>query len=126
MSEECKCSRCGHAFVPSPFFDFYPTPTADDPNAGLCERCEMEKLLAGEQAVVVLNAEPVRISNEHSKAACKEGQGEAACSFLAMGAVGLVCLKCSSMEANIRNRLREDSMRSKGDNCSGPPDFLKK
>jgi len=126
MSNECKCSRCGHTFVPSLFFDFYPTPTADDPNAGICERCQMEELLSGEQAVVVLNTEPVRIPDGYGKTMCKEGQGEATCSFLAVGAVGLVCLKCSSMEANIRNRLREGSMGSKGDNCSGPPDFIKK
>jgi hypothetical protein len=71
--------------------------------------------------------DPVPVPNGHETSVCKKGQGELTCSFLGLssrdGHLVYECLKGSSLESAIRGRLREGSMKSKGDNCSGPPDF---
>jgi hypothetical protein len=65
--------------------------------------------------------EPTQLSEQQVKDLCKAGKGEATCSFLTMGGSGMCCSKGSVFEAVIRER--RPTMRAKGDNCSGPPDF---
>lgn len=126
MLEKCTCSKCGHTFVPSFVFDFYPEPTKDNPNAGICENCMLKEALSRS------DAEMVSVPREYETTVCKRGQGAITCCFLAVGPVGPVgevgyaCLKKSSLEANIRVKLRNGTMLAKGDNCSGPPDFNRK
>jgi hypothetical protein len=123
MSEKCTCSKCGRTFIPSFLFDFYPEPTKENPKAGLCEICFMSKIFSGQTAT---NVSPVSIPKGYQDAVCKKGKGKITCSFLGFGEGGFICLKGSSMETVIRGKLRDGSMRAKGDNCSGPPQFLKK
>lgn len=123
MSERCTCSQCGRTFIPSLSFDFYSEPTKENPKAGLCENCFMGKIFSGQTAT---NVSPVSIPSGYQDAVCKRGKGETTCGFLGFGGNGFLCLKGSSAETNIRANLRDGSMRAKGDNCSGPPDFLKK
>ncbi len=48
---------------------------------------------------------------------------ECACSFLIFGD-GFECAKGTFMEKLIEERRRAGTMNAKGDNCSGPPDFI--
>ncbi|OGM89724.1 hypothetical protein A2108_01245 [Candidatus Wolfebacteria bacterium GWA1_42_9] len=113
-NQTCTCSNCGYIFIPSFSFDFYPKPTEEDPSAGLCETCLMQGAFLGP---------PVPIPDGYEEAVCRQGEGEATCSFLARDANGPKCLKGSSMEPNIIGRRLQGSMNAKGDNCSGPPHF---
>lgn len=61
----------------------------------------------------------------HVEDVCKMGHGEKCCSYLGMGADGWVCLKESSLKANIDARVKANTMTAKGDNCVGF-DALKK
>lgn len=65
----------------------------------------------------------VNLRTEYARDVCGLGKGVFACSFLALGADGFVCLKCSELEDVIRKRRSENGMAALGDNCSGPPDF---
>lgn len=126
MSEEkFTCSKRGLNFIPSPIFDFYPEPTAENPDAGLCETCMITGVFAESAAPKI---DPVPVPKECVERVCKRGQGKATCSFLGFDAKtgNFSCLKGSSFEAPIRERLRNGSIRAKGDNCSGPPDFALK
>lgn len=49
---------------------------------------------------------------------CHFQQGELTCAFLAMSG-GLCCAKNTDIEGNIRERLAEGSMKTKGDYCDG-------
>lgn len=66
------------------------------------------------------------LPEEHIKLACLAGGIEISlpeqrCSFLILGVVGFECAKGSSVESLIRER--RPTMKARGDNCSGPPDF---
>lgn len=118
MSEKVTCSRCGYTYVPPFSFDFYQT--GDDPKMGLCERCLVSGAL-----VTRKKPDPVTVPDGYETKVCRMGNGRATCKFLGVtpGDRGSMyaCLKGSSLEDIILRR--PDTMRSKGDNCSGPPDF---
>jgi hypothetical protein len=46
------------------------------------------------------------------------------CAFLVLTNDGPACAKQSRLEPLIRKRMAEKTMRSTGENCSGPPDFI--
>ena len=62
-------------------------------------------------------------SSEHLESVCGYRKGEQTCAFLAAEEGGFCCAKGSVAEAAVNARLSAGSMRSKGDNCSGYPDF---
>lgn len=66
----------------------------------------------------------MQISIEHANSVCLIGKGERTCSFFSIGPDGLECLKGTSFAAVIRARQKMGTMNAKGDNCSGPPNFL--
>lgn len=66
---------------------------------------------------------PKALPKEKVDTLCLPGMGELTCSFLALGPNGLMCAKGTIIENRIVFRRNEGSMRAKGDNCSGPPDF---
>jgi hypothetical protein len=55
---------------------------------------------------------------------CRLGQGPETCRFLLIGPKGACCARGSAFEVVILERL--PTMSAKGDNCSGPPDFVPK
>ena len=64
-------------------------------------------------------------SDEHLQNVCKFTQGEATCRYLSItpGLPGRMerCSKGSNLQSSID--ARGNSMKAKGDNCSGIPDF---
>lgn len=114
--EKVTCRKCQLTFTSSPTFDFYPD--GGDRTTGLCENCMMGEAFAGPS-----KKEPVAIPEGYRDTVCKMGQGGATCSFLMFGGSQFECAKGSPFESNIRQRLKEGSIRAVGDNCSGPPDF---
>lgn len=113
LSEQVTCRKCHLSFVPSVLFDFYPD--GQDPKVGLCERCVVN------QALGVNDPTPLQPGQEVAR--CKFGQHKRTCSFLGVTGKGFQCLKGTAMETEIRKRREENSIKAKGDNCSGPPDF---
>jgi hypothetical protein len=65
---------------------------------------------------------PTILSKEQVKNICKDGQGSKTCAYLTIGDRQGDCSKGTAFEEAIR--VRRLSMRAKGDNCSGPPDFI--
>lgn len=64
------------------------------------------------------------VDNTRAETLCKFGKGAETCSFLSMTVVvGFTCEKGSGIEDIIRSRRAEGTMKAKGDNCSGPPNF---
>jgi hypothetical protein len=118
-NEQVTCMDCGKTFVPSFRFDFYQDDT--NPEVGRCERCMMAKEFA--QPVL---GEPSKLPLGYDENVCKKGRDELTCSFLGFAGTGFSCLKGSSFEFTILQKKAEGSMGSKGDNCSGPPDFTVK
>lgn len=111
------CSKCNRTYVPSFAFDFYPD--GNDPEKGLCERCMLAEAFAKETP----KDSPSPLPPGYLEAVCKLGQGEKACSFLMHDGSNPSCAKGSGFEIIIRQRRAEGSIRSRGDNCSGPPEF---
>jgi hypothetical protein len=111
-SEQCTCRKCNKTFIPSFAFDFYPD--GDDPKVGLCESCMMSQVLGSSKPA------PVSVSVAHMEKVCKPGKGAETCIFLLMGEVWK-CAKGSDFQAEILKR--RPTMKSQGDNCSGPPGF---
>lgn len=114
-TKEVECRTCHRQFVPSFEFDYY---GADENGKnGQCERCMMREAFGGEKP------EPVALpSGEHINLVCRRKTGSGPCRFLSSGAKGMVCAKGSTLEATIQQQV--EHMRSRGDNCSGPPDFI--
>jgi hypothetical protein len=54
---------------------------------------------------------------EQVREKCKLGQGELCCAYLAFGGDGFECLKGTSLELTIKQRLASGSMKAKGDYC---------
>lgn len=117
--QEFTCRNCHYTFVPSFLFDFYPD--SKNPKTGLCENCMMAEAFSTSRP----SRDPVPLPAGYKENVCKFGKGRVTCSFLGITTDGLHCLKNSSFESAIRQRRQENSMRAKGDNCSGPPDFQK-
>ncbi len=66
---------------------------------------------------------PTVISNDLKNETCAPEPGPKACSFLVMRAEGWQCAKGSLFEEMLRERRAAGTIRSMGDNCSGPPNF---
>ncbi|HXK38036.1 MAG TPA: hypothetical protein VJ579_03135 [Candidatus Paceibacterota bacterium] len=111
--KEKVCRACNHKFIPSFSFDFYQT--GSDPEVGVCERCMLRGITVSEN--------PVAVPYGHAESVCKVGKEVETCSFLCLGAGGHKCAKGTPLEPEIRRKLERGEMRSKGDNCSGAPDF---
>lgn len=69
-------------------------------------------------------SEPL-IPPEHVERVCRPGQGEKTCRFLASRELPkYFCVKSDpELWAFVNARAAEGHLGSKGDNCSGPPDF---
>jgi hypothetical protein len=114
--ETVTCHTCKKTWVPSMFDDFYSV--GNDPTVGQCERCMLSAAFGKN------TQEPQKPpSAEHLKTVCRHQKGPLTCAFLGVEPGGLVCLKNSMFEPEIRARLSEDSMVAKGDYCSGVPAF---
>ena len=61
----------------------------------------------------------------YEKRICKVGKGKEACSSIGRGENGFLCLKGGTIEANLKIKLHSDYEEAKGDNCSGPPFWLR-
>lgn len=116
-SELVTCRVCERIYTPSVQDDFYPDD--DDPTKGRCERCLFAEVLKPKPR------DPVLLPSGYEDRVCKKGQGAATCCFLGMGGhpTGMKCLKGSDFEPAIRENMTRGTMRAKGDNCSGPPEF---
>lgn len=108
-AEKVQCSGCKTAYVPDMFNDYYPN--AGDNGGGLCEACFIRKALAKPAAVLVPN-------KQHVHNVCRLFSEAETCRFFAVDSDGSKCLKGSDMESVLPK-----NMVSKGDNCSGPPEF---
>ena len=113
--DEVECRKCHARYVPSFSRDFYPD--GADPKVGVCERCMMTAAFAPR------TNEPHKLEDAVAETRCKRGQGPAACAFLTFGGDGFGCAKSSAFESAIRQKITEGTMKSKGDNCAGPPNF---
>ena len=60
-----------------------------------------------------------KITGEHLKTVCQMGKGMRTCAYLTMSGGGFECGKNTSVEAIIRQRLAEGTMKAQGDNCEG-------
>lgn len=63
------------------------------------------------------------IPDEHLMKVCKGVGGSSTCAFILMSA-HFTCTKGTELEALLRSRVTEGTIRARGDNCSGPPDFV--
>ncbi len=63
------------------------------------------------------------LKQKHVDTVCKPEDGET-CSFLATNCHGSVCIKGGRLEGHIRTRIEEGTVVDRGDNCSGPHDFI--
>jgi len=112
--EKVTCRKCGFGpYIPSASFDFYPD-EVDGPGTGLCENCCTDKN--------VQLSPPVELTVKQSKTLCKDGMGAKTCRFLLYDTGGFKCSKKSDCHSYIQSRA--ENMRAKGDNCSGPPNFV--
>ena len=110
-SERVTCRICHATYIPSFLRDFYPD--GDDPSVGRCESCLLSRALAPK--------DPVPIDKSQLESLCKLG-AEGTCSFLVFDRC-FACAKGSSLEAVIRERREAGTMRAKGDNCQGAPEY---
>ena len=112
---EVTCRKCKATYTPTFMRDFYPD--GADPAVGVCENCLMRQEFAP-------NDEPASISFERVKTLCLLGHGSKTCKFLMAGGRegGFTCHKGSQLGVKIQSL--GSSVDAKGDNCSGPPDFI--
>jgi len=109
------CRKCGFGpYTPSPGFDFYRD--SDDSDTGLCETCIIQEAMAES------SKEPVEVSEQRRKVLCMGDGKEGVCRFLVFGGK-FECAKGSKLESSIL--AKKDIMNAQGDNCSGPPCFLR-
>ena len=100
--------------MPDFSFDYYGSTNNRD---GQCENCMMR------EAFKKVDTQEVP-SKEHLKEVCKFTQGRLTCRYLCMhpGKETMEhCAKGSDLQSTID--ARGDTMKAKGDNCSGIPDF---
>lgn len=55
----------------------------------------------------------------HVDEVCKIGQGNECCRYLAADYRGLVCIKLTSLKAQVDRRVATETMVARGDNCDG-------
>jgi len=109
-----ECRTCHARYVPSFTHDYY---GGENGRGGLCESCMVREALTSEFP------DPVPIGDDRRlDQVCRAKQGSESCRYLVMNEEGLACSKGSNLQQTIDDQA--DSMRAKGDNCSGPPDFI--
>lgn len=59
------------------------------------------------------------LDEAHVMATCRPGAGAETCRYLAMGPKGWSCEKHSSLAQTLDDRVREETMTARGDNCEG-------
>lgn len=64
---------------------------------------------------------PLTYDDAHGR--CKMGRGTETCRYLGIGQT-YTCLKGSTFQTLIDERVANDQIGAKGDNCSGAPDFV--
>lgn len=112
---EVECRNCQARYVPNFTRDYY---GGKDGHGGLCESCMMREAFSKiPKRNPVLIVDDDRLNNS-----CLVHQGSKTCRYLAMGSEGMTCLKNSDMQSAIDQRA--SGMGSKGNNCSGPPEYL--
>jgi hypothetical protein len=109
------CRACKLTFTPSFAFDFYQT--GSDPEVGVCERCMMQG--------ITVSKDPVVLPAGYAENVCKSGHAAETCIFLCVGANGERCAKGTPLEGGLLKKLLAGDSLSKGNNCSGAPDFVK-
>ena len=60
-----------------------------------------------------------KISKTHLYNVCRYKQGENTCRYISLTPQGYVCVKNSPMKKMLDERVKEDKMKAKGDNCEG-------
>lgn len=111
------CQVCNRTYTPSPEDDFYTD--GNNPTIGRCEMCLIVEGFSAPE-----KPDPVPLpSEEHVLQVCKRGQGPLTCRYLIFGATEVACAKGTDIGVIIDQRSVEGTMKSKGDNCSGPPGF---
>jgi hypothetical protein len=58
------------------------------------------------------------------KDTCKIGQGHDCCRYLIMGSKGFECAKVTILKAHLDERVRQESIVARGDNCEGKEGIL--
>lgn len=113
---EVTCRVCGRTYSPSPMDDFYQD---DGATTGRCDGCFMRDVFSAQA-----KSQPATLpSEQHITSVCKRGQGSETCRYLSFGGQGFVCAKGTDIGTIIDRRSAEGTMKSKGNNCSGPPNF---
>ena len=59
------------------------------------------------------------IPKSHLNTICKYKQGQNTCRYIALTVKGFVCVKKTPMKKMLDDRVKEDKMKAKGDNCEG-------
>lgn len=116
--DEVECSKCGAIYVPDFKRDYY---GGENGRGGKCESCFMSELSVQQKPL----PNPVAVTDEKRlNDVCRLKKGRETCRYLAMHPdLGMACAKGSNLQSAIDQRV--SGMRAQGDNCSGPPDFLK-
>ena len=83
----------------------------------------IEQTRAEMPAKLLMQSPPVTITPEQVRTVCRNGKDQT-CSYLVWGGDGSECAKGSLMHNLIEVRRLTRSIRSMGDNCSGPPTFV--
>lgn len=64
------------------------------------------------------------ITKEHVVDVCKINKGEANCGFLAYDGSDCLCVKNTSYEDDVRNRIEKGFIQNKRDNCEGRKGYV--
>jgi len=64
------------------------------------------------------------LTKEHIVDVCKINKGEVNCGFLAHDETDCLCLKNTSYEEGVRNRIEKGFIQSKGVNCEGRKGYV--
>tara|TARA_Y100000310_G_C20701843_1_gene830707 strand:- start:9728 stop:10012 length:285 start_codon:yes stop_codon:yes gene_type:complete len=60
-----------------------------------------------------------KVPDAHRFQVCKFKKGEETCRYLSLSVKGYVCVKKTPMKQMLDNRVEEEKMSAKGDNCEG-------
>ena len=59
------------------------------------------------------------IPDDTLESLCKIGTGKTTCAFIGGGVNGFECMKGTSLESYIRQRVADETIGARGDNCQG-------
>jgi hypothetical protein len=71
----------------------------------------------------IFKDESRKIPQEKLAQLCLMNNGDKTCRYIMMGEEGYVCVKNSKLQQFIDERVSEDKMIAKGDNCKGIQDY---